>query len=237
MESTEKMERNAKDNNDIPYIEPRMLKLTQINEHHYAKVVDVERLLHDMRREIYDNAEYELNEDGTKKWHLTEVESAVINALFFVSHCVKRQMMVTCETPDEIRAMHERIRNLYYDGKYYLSEKSEDENGKPTLIYFRKYCPGLMEARLKKEGKTEEEIEEAITEHQGDPAFTDVSKYAMLFESLEDAESNKIYLNHNFKVNLEVHPAFLLNGKRCRDVLDKLLKGGANDGEPERSED
>ena len=237
MENTEKMERNVKDNNDIPYIGPRMLKLTQIDEFHYAKVVDVERLLHDMRREIHDNAAYELNEDGTKKWHLTEAESAVINALFFVGSCVKRQMMVTCETPDEIRAMHERIRNMYYAGKYYLSEKSEDENGKPTLIYFRKYCPGLMASRLKEEGKTEEEIEEAIREHEGDPAFTDASKYAMLFESLEDAESHKTYLNHNFKVNLEVHPAFLLNGKRCREMLDKLLKGGADNGEAERQED
>ena len=94
-----------------------------------------------------------------------------------------------------------------------------------------------MASRLKEEGKTEEEIEEAITEHQGDPAFTDASKYAMLFESLEEAESHRAYLNHNFNVHLEVHPAFLLNGKRCREVLDKLLKGGADNGEAERSED
>lgn len=222
---------------NIPNIEPRMLKLTQIDELHYAKVVDVERLLHDMQREIYDNAEYELNEDGTRMYHLTDEESAVVNALYFVGSCVRKQLIVTCETPDEIRAMHERIRNMYYAGKYYLSEKSEDEDGKPTLIYFRKYCPGLMASRLKEEGKTEEEIEEAIREHEGDPAFTDAGKYAKLFESMEDAESHRAYLNHNFKMNLEVYPAFLLNGKRCRQMLDTLLKGGATDGEAELQKD
>lgn len=231
------MENTNEAKKGIPVPEERMLKLTKIDEHYYVKLVDVERLLHDMRQEILDNAEFETNEDGTRKYHLTEPETGVVNALFFASACLRKRLMVTCETPEEVRAMHERIRNGYYSGKYYLSEKSEDGDGKPQLIYFRKYCPGLMRARLKDEGKTEEEIEEAITDHQGDPAFTDISKYAKLFESMEEATDHMIFLNHNYGTHLEVHPAFLLNGKRCREFLDQLLKGGADDGEPERQED
>lgn len=216
--------------NGIPMPEPRMLKLTEIDGRHYLKLVDVERLLADIRHEIRENAACELLEDGKKNYHLTEAEIAVTNTLFFVSSCIRKQLMVTCETPDEIRAMHERIRNLYYDGKYYLSETTE-EDGKPAIVYFRKYCAGRMAARLKEEGKSQDEIAEAVQEHEGDPAFTTDGRYAKLFESMEEADSNKTYLNHNYHTNLEVHPAFLLNAKRCRDVLDSILRGADDGGE------
>lgn len=48
----------------IPMPEPRMLKLTEIDGRHYLKLVDVERLLADIRHEIRENAACELLEDG-----------------------------------------------------------------------------------------------------------------------------------------------------------------------------
>ena len=210
-------------------IELRTLKLLEIEHEHYVKLCDVERLLRDMRREILDNSEYESLEGGTRKYQLTDTETARLNDLYFVSSCIKRELVLTCESPDEIRALHERIRKGYYFGKYYLSQTDRDESGKPTsILYFRKYCPGAMEARLKEEGKSKEEIEEAMREKDGDPVFTTDSKYAFLFESMEETESHKAYLNHNYHMALETSPAIILDTKSCREFLDKLLKG---DGE------
>ena len=210
-------------------MEPRTLKITTIDDTEYLKLCDVERLLRDMRREILDNSEYETMEDGTRKYHHTETETARLNDLYFVSSCLKRELVLSCESPDEIRALHDRIRKSYYRGKYYLSQTENDETGKPvSIFYFRKYCPGAMEARLEEEGKSKEEIEEALRESEGDPAFTTDGKYAFLFESLEEAETNRSYLNHNYNMNLKSSAAFLLDTKSVKALLDKLLK---DDGE------
>ena len=216
-------------------MEFRMLKLIELEHEHYLKLCDVERLLHDMRREILDNSEYEQNEDGSRKYYLTETENIRLNDLYFVSSCIKRRLTVTCETPDEIRAMHERIRKDYYSGKYYLSETEKDESGKPKAIYyFRKYCLGAMAARMEAEGESKEEIEEAMQEEQGDPVFTTEAKQAKLFESLEEAEAQMTYLNYNYKSNLKVSPAFLLDTKGCKNFLDKLLKGDGEETEDQK---
>ena len=206
-------------------IEPRMLRLLEVDHKHYLKLADVERLLRDMRRDILGNAVWEELEAGKRKFHLTETEQEVLNNLYFVSNCIKRQLAVACETPDEIRKVHEKIRRAYYDGKYYLSEKTTDEDGKPILLYFRKYCKGAMEARLKAEGKTQEEIEETLREKDGDPAFTSKGEFARLFESMEHAESHRTYINHNYQMNLTVNPAWMLDNKTCKEMLDKILKG------------
>lgn len=214
-------------------MEPRTLKLIELENEHYLKLVDVERLLRDMRREILDNSEYETLEDGTRKYHHTESETARLNDLYFVSSCIKRRLVMACESPDEIRALHERIRKGYYFGKYYLSQTERDESGKPTsILYFRKYCPGAMKARLEAEGKTEKEINEALELSEGDPVFSDSSKDAKLFESMEEADSHKAHLNYQCKMKLKVSPAFLLDHKTCKRFLDKLLNGDG-EGKPD----
>lgn len=216
-------------------MENRMLKLIELENEYYLKLADVERLLHDMRLEILDNATYEKNEDGTGKYCCTEAESARLDDLYFVSSCIKRRLIVPCETTEEVRAVNERIRKAYYDGKYYLSETEKDESGKPKAIYyFRKYCLGAMAARMEEEGKSKEEIEEAMQEEQGDPVFTTEAKQAKLFESLEEAEAQMTYLNYNYKSNLKVSPAFLLDTKGCKNFLDKLLKGDGEETEDQK---
>lgn len=214
-------------------IESRMMKLTEIDGKHYLKLCDMERLLHDLRRDILENSEYETDGDGTRKYHLTDAEMQTLNALYFVSSCAKKQLVVQCETPDEIRELHEKICRGYYEGKYYLSEIQSGMNGKPkAILYFRKYCPGAMKARLEAEGKTEKEINEALELSEGDPVFSDSSKDAKLFESMEEADSHKQHLNYNCKMNLKVSPAFLLDHKTCKRFLDKLLNGDG-EGKPD----
>ena len=133
-------------------------------------------------------------------------------------------MIAPCETPEETQEVISKINDAYYRGKYYLCETSKDENGKLMTVYFRKYCPGLLAARLKEEGKTQEEIAEAVREEEGDPAFTTDAKYAKLFESMEEADSHMQHLNYRCKTRLEVRPAFLLNHKASKRFLDSLLK-------------
>ena len=206
-------------------IEPKMMKLTEIDGKHYLKLCDVERLLHDLRQDILENSEYETDGDGKRKYHLTDAEMQTLNALYFVSSCAKKQLVVQCETPDEIRELHEKIRRQYYEGKYYLSEVQRDEKGKPvSILYFRKYCPGAMKARLEAEGKTEDEINEAMEDSEGDPVFSECSKDAELFESMEQAYSNRAYLNHHCKMNLEVSEAWLLDSRMCKSMWDSLFK-------------
>ena len=54
--------------------EMRLLKLTRIDNVEYLKLADVERLLSDLRREIKEDALFEMNQDGTKKYHLTDTQ-------------------------------------------------------------------------------------------------------------------------------------------------------------------
>ena len=207
-------------------LEPRMLHLTEIDGRHYLKLVDVERLLYDLRRDILDHTPVDgVTEDGLKKYNLTDTDREIMNYLYFVSSCIKQQLVVQCETPDEIRELHEKIRRRYYEGKYYLSEVQRDEKGKPvSILYFRKYCPGAMKARLEAEGKTEDEINEALEDSEGDPVFSECSKDAKLFESMEQAYSNRTYLNHHCKMNLEVSDAWLLDHRMCKSMMDSLFK-------------
>lgn len=207
-------------------LEPRMLHLTEIDGRHYLKLVDVERLLYDLRRDILDHTPVDgVTEDGLKKYQLTDTNREIMNYLYFVSSCIKRQLVVQCETPDEIRELHEKIRRRYYEGKYYLSEVQRDEKGKPvSILYFRKYCPGAMKARLEAEGKTEDEINESLEDSEGDPVFSEYSKDAKLFESMEQAYSERTYLNHHCKMNLEVSDAWLLDHRMCKSMMDSLFK-------------
>ena len=207
-------------------IEPRMLHLTEIDGRHYLKLVDVERLLYDLRRDILDHTPVDgVTEDGLKKYQLTDTDREIMNYLYFVSSCIKRQLVIQCETPDEIRELHEKIRRRYYEGKYYLSEVQRDEKGKPvSILYFRKYCPSAMKARLEAEGKTEDEINEALEDSEGDPVFSECSKDAKLFESMEQAYSERTYLNHHCKMNLEVSEAWLLDSRMCKSMWDSLFK-------------
>ena len=99
-------------------------------------------------------------------------------------------------------------------------------------IRFRKFCPGALEAKLREEGKTEEEIQEELEEKEGLPVFSTNPKDAFLFESMEQAHSNMIYINHNYAMNVDVHDALILNARGAKRFLDALLKRGE---EPEEA--
>lgn len=216
-------------------IEPRTIKVTEIDRRYYVKLSDVERLLHDMRREIIENAACEEHEDGTKKRHFTDAETDRLNDLFFVSSCL-RMRLIKGLGPDEIRELHEKIRRDYYMGKFYLSQTAEVEGDKKELMYFRKYCPEAMASRLREEGKTDEEIQSAIEDEQGDPAFTTESRYARLFESMEEADAQAKYLNHSHGMNLSVYPAWMLDNKSAKKVLDAILGKNQKEEEEETKE-
>ena len=211
-------------------IELRMLKLTEIDHEHYLKLVDVERLIADIRREIYSGADFEMDQEGKKKYHPTDIEQAILETLAFISNCILRQLVVTCESAEEIKALLRRIHNGYYAGKYCLRQKETGEDGSDEILYFRKYCPGAMRARLEREGKTEEEINEALQESEGDPVFSDDPEQAYLFDNMERAFSHMRYLNHNWNMDLELYEAFLLDKRACKDMLDKLLKDTSEEG-------
>lgn len=203
--------------------EMRLLKLTRIDNVEYLKLADVERLLSDLRREIKEDAPFEMNQDGTKKYHLTDTQLTVMKYLGFISNCIMRGLLITCEQPEDVKAVLRRVRVEFYSGKYYLSRTERDESGKITeVLYFRKYCKGAMAARLEAEGKTQEEIDAELAESDGDPVLSNFHQDACLFESMETATSNMTYLNHNYNMGLELHEAVLLDSRLVREMLDKL---------------
>lgn len=212
------------------------MKIFEADHKQYIKLGDLYHLLRGLRQEIYDRYTRDENgtfiqEDGTPG--LTKEDSIEIASYARVMPVILRNKVHACETPDEIRKIYERVMDEFYDGKYVLIMKQKDDDGKEQVYFFRKYCLGAMEARLKDEGKTDAEIEEATNDAVGDPVFSPRLKDCEFFEDHESADSSAVFINHNYGLGVEVMPAWYFNPnvkKRMMDFID-----GKND-EPEREE-
>ena len=128
-----------------------------------------------------------------------------------------------CETPGEIEKIHERLVDEFYNGKY-LVVVEEEENGKKEKYFFKRYCLGALEKKLRDEGKTDEEIAEKLEDNVGMPVFSGVLRDAEFFEDHESADSTVTFINHNYDLNAMVKPAWYFNpnvGKRIEKWLSE----------------
>ena len=128
------------------------MKIYEAEHKQYVLLGDLDHLLRCERRKIYDK--YTRDEDGKfyqpdGTFGLTKEDAIEIGALAHVMSGVLLNKIHACETPDEIREMHKRIETEFYMDKYVLTMVSEDKYGKKELYFFRKFCLGAMEARLK----------------------------------------------------------------------------------------
>ena len=199
------------------------MKIYEAEHKQYVSLGDLDHLLKCMRQEIY--GKYDRDEEG--RYHqkdgtpgLTHDDNLEISVLCHVMTKVLENKIHACETPDEIRDVHRRIWDEFYMDKYVVTMTTENDDGKKELYFFRKFCLGAMEARLKEEGKTEEEIAKETEDACGDPVFTGRKIQAMYFEDHEAADSSATFIRHNYGLDVNVDPAWYYNP----NVKERMMK-------------
>lgn len=206
------------------------MKIFEFDHRQFIRIGDLDHMLRCMRRKIYDkytrdeNGKY-YQKDGT--FGLTTEDAIVTGTLIHVLTGVLENKIHACETPDEIREVHKRIESEFYMDKYVLILEDKSEDGKKSLYFFRKYCPDAMAARLKDEGKSAEEIEKETEDACGDPVFSPRLIDAMFFENHEDADSSATFINHNYKLDVKIEPAWYFDPnvkERLKKWIDEEVK-------------
>lgn len=214
------------------------MKIIECDHKQYIRLGDLDHEIRLMRREIFDKYDRDENgtlvqEDGTKG--ITHDDGVFIAAITHVMGRILKNKVHACETPDEIREMHKRIESEFYLGKYVITTERETEDGKKELIFFKSFCTKMIEERMKEEGKTEEEIEQALLEDIGDPVFCDRSIEANFYEDYEDAEGVAHYLRKTCELDVSIKPAWYFD-RNAQERLMKWLDETKEEDEKENSE-
>ena len=106
----------------------------------------------------------------------------------------------------------------YYLRRYVVTTKDGDDR-----YYFRKMCAVALEARMKEEGKSEEEIHKALEDGEALPVFSSDRKLARVFDDHADAEYIKKRCEEE-GMTVEIVPAIYIDsGRFQRYWLDTLL--------------
>lgn len=210
------------------------MRIFEAEHKQYIRVGDLDHLIKGMRREVYDKYTRDENgafyqEDGTKG--ITHDDGIIIATLVGVMGKVLKNKIHACETPDEIRKVHERVEMEFYMDKFLVVSREKDEAGKTTGIYFfRKYCRTAMENRLREEGKTEDEISEEMTEDAvGDPVFSSRLSDAVFYEDYETADSCASFIRHNYGTDVEIEPAWHYDPNVEKRLIEWLNREGEED--------
>ena len=205
------------------------MKIFEFDHRQFIRIGDLDHMLRCMRRKIYDK--YTRDEDGkyyqNGTFGLTTEDAIEIGTLTHVLTGVLENKIHACETPDEIREVHKRIESEFYMDKYVLVLEDKSEGGKKSLYFFRKYCAGAMAARLKAEGKTDEEIEKETEDACGDPVFSPRLIDAMFFEDHESADSSATFIRHNYDMDVKIEPAWYFDPnvkERLQKWIDEEVK-------------
>lgn len=189
------------------------IRIYEAERKQYIKLGDLDHMLRGMRHEIYDL--YERDENGSYK-NMTRDDMIRLHTLTQVMSRIMHNKIHACENAEEIRHVWGRLQDEFYNDKYVLTvkERVADEDGgdeKERLLLFSGYCKEEERRRLEKEGRTDEEIEDALDEVVGTPTFSEYVRNADCFEDYGTAASNATYINHNYHLNAEVKPAWYYN--------------------------
>lgn len=201
-----------------------MMKITNIDGIHYVRCGDLDRLLRGLRMDIY--AQYKRNEkgeffqqDGTKG--ITKDDAAILSTITHIMTMVMQREVRMCETPEDIKKLHYRIESEAYIGRYVITKKDVERK---KIFVFVRFSKDSEIARLKSEGKTMEEIEEALEDTSGEPLFSEVWRDAMFFENYEDAKNIAEYINDTLDLDAKVEPAMHINRRAMNELLKDIMK-------------
>lgn len=202
------------------------MKITTIDNKHYVNLGDLDHLIRQLQWEINDKYDRDAEgcfyqKDGT--FGLTHDDAVTKAAYTHVFTKVLSNMIHACESPEEVRQLHDKIESEFYWDKYVITLKDKDEDGKPKLFFFRKFCMDAMKARLREEGKTDAEIDGMVDDGDcGDPVFTEKSRQALYYEDHESAESAATYIHHNYDLDVQIDPAWYYDSHAKQRLLDFL---------------
>jgi hypothetical protein len=125
---------------------------------------------------------------------------------------------VSGDTREESKKLLLELEREYYLRRYAVTMK--DDEG---TYYFRKMCAGALEARMKQEGKSDEEIQQALEDGETLPVFSSDKKLAEVLDDYYIAEIIKKRCEDE-GLTVEIVPAiYTANGKFTKYWLDSLF--------------
>lgn len=147
-----------------------------------------------------------------------------------------------CENGEEVKTLYERVDDEFYNNKFVVVIRDEvEENGKTKKRkrFFQRFSTEKEEAQLRAEGKTEEEIQEALLETAGELILCDRAFQAEYFENYGFASATANYLKHARGMDAEVSEAWLFSPnaiKRFKKLLQEWKKEDAEEKEAGKGE-
>ena len=212
------------------------MKITTIDNKHYINLGDLDHLIRELQWEINDK--YDRDEEGNfyqkdGTFGLTHDDAVTKAAYTHVMTKVLSSKIRACESPEEVRKLHNDTESEFYWDKYVVTFMDKDD-GKKRVLFFRKFCLDAMKARLREEGKTEEEIDSMVDDGDcGDPVFTEKSRQALYYENHDTAESTATYIKSNYGIDVQIDPAWYYDTHAKQRLFD-FINGAGND-EPDDS--
>ena len=203
------------------------MKIFECDHHKYVKLGDLDHLLRVLRGNIFEKYDRKdgkfYQKDGTEG--ITHDDGMKLAAFGLVMGKILENPINACETQEEVFEYQDRVESEFYHDKYVVTVESKDANGKKILLFFDKFCTDRLEKELREQGKTEEEIEEALLEESGDPVFVDYSLYANYFENYDFADSTAQFLKKRCKLKAKAEPAWYFDrnaAKRLKKMLSEV---------------
>lgn len=186
-----------------------MEKIT-LNGKRYIALGDLERLRHNLIRDIYDK--YEKDENG--QIHLSPEDMGWTGALHHLMVCVMEEEYKEC-APDRKKCneMHDAMRREQFIGKWCIV--GSDPETKET-VYFRKWCPYIA--------KDEDD------DGEDTPVLSSLRRDAKLYGDYYKAMLDCENVKKKFcKMDFAIRPGYYVSGDAERRLLDAIF--GSVDGD------
>ena len=158
-----------------------MEKIT-LNGKLYIGLGDFDNLRRNLIRDIYDR--YERDENG--KMNLSERDAGEVAAYAHIMTKVMEDELRACETPNEVRALHERLRKEWMHDKYVIVGNDNGQN-----VFFRKMCGAMNDDGDKQ------------------PVFCSKIRLANTYDDHFAATTMAWYLSQNWDLEVKVEPLYL----------------------------
>lgn len=202
------------------------MKIVNVDNKHYINLGDLDNLIRQLNWEINDR--YDRDEEGNfyqkdGTFGLTHDDAVTKEAYMHLFTKVLANKIHACESPEDVRRLHDRIESEFYRDKYVITAKEKDNYGKGGMLFFRKFCFDVKRARLLEEGITEAEIAQQEEEGDvGDPVFTRKSRQARYYDDYESAENSAIFIKRNYDLEVDIDPAWYYDPHAKQRLLDWL---------------
>ena len=204
------------------------MRIHEFDGFKYIKLGDLDHMLRMWAYSIYDKYDVDADgnisqKDGTKG--LKHDDNLKIQIISAVMNKILKNVLRSCDTNEEAEKWKNRVEGEFYGKKYVIQIVPEKGAEPAEPIFFRGFCPGVLETKMREEGKSQEEIEEALDRCEGIPAFGTGEQDAWFFEDhwhATNAAKSIRRWDENLKV--EVIDAFRASPRMLRRIYESLMK-------------